>query len=83
VVAFGTMNQNTKSYLLLVLTIASLAYSPIAQNFTTAGLPGIAKYVVLVGGIAGALGLAYSQAITGTAVAGFMVRLGFGTKKTG
>jgi hypothetical protein len=59
----GAPPSNFRAFTLLALTIASLAYQSIAKDFSDAGLPGAAKYIVLVGGICAAIGLAYSEAI--------------------
>lgn len=75
--------SNSKAYVLLFLTVLSLSYNTISTDFTNAGFQHIAKYVVLVGGIATALCLAYTQAISGAGpVVKLMARFGVGPKQT-
>jgi hypothetical protein len=57
------MTNNSKAYTLLAITIVSLAYNTIASDFVTAGFQAVAKYVILVGGVCTAFGLAYAEAI--------------------
>jgi hypothetical protein len=56
---------NVKAWILLTLTVSSLAYQTIAQDFVQAGLATVAKYVVLIGGVVTAIALAYTEAIGG------------------